>query len=82
MLSKRTIIDKRSEKIKAKYKDQQLYQTLDEKSIRVWKHDPDLNDKLDFDSSHTQRRQFRKLVSPFLKAEEEIIKGNVLKIRC
>jgi len=55
----------------AKYKE---VQSLDEKSIRLWRQDPEINSNLDYDSAHPKRRQIRKLVSPFAKAEEELVR--------
>lgn len=56
--------------IKAKYPK---YENLNEKSIRLWRDDPDLNDDIEKDSLSRTRKKVRKSTSKYLIAEEELI---------
>ena len=64
-------------KIREKYKSQSLYQNLCEKSIREWRKDPNLNKHLDKDQGTHQRRQYRKLASPY--HDKEVVLVEVIK---
>jgi len=65
--------------IKEKYRDQNLYQSLSEKSVRKWRADKELNHQFEYDQSHLQRRQIRKITSPYQEQERQLI--DVIKAR-
>ena len=59
--------------VKEKYRPQNLYQDLSEKSVRIWRQDPTINKFQDHDQANSSRRQIRKLISPFLEAERQLV---------
>jgi len=64
-----------AEFIKAKYSKEGLYQNIHEKTIREWRKDPTLNSQLHFDQANLSRRKTRKLFSPYIIQEEDLIKA-------
>lgn len=56
-----------------KYKDMNKYQPLSEKSIRTWRQSSEINQQQDYDQSHSARKKYRRLISPFLKEETELV---------
>jgi len=59
--------------IREKYKRDNKYQSLSEKSVREWRAHPRYNDKLQFDTAHKGRRKFRRISSPYLAQETELV---------
>jgi len=59
--------------VKEKYREENLYQNLSEKTIRQWRSDPEFNQELEFDRSHHTQRQIRKIISPYNEQERVLI---------
>jgi len=59
--------------MKQKYKEQGKCQGLSEKSIRDWRRDERYNPDLKYDQSHKGRKQTRRISSPFLAQETDLV---------
>jgi len=60
-------------KIKEKYKEQNLYQQINEKSIRLWRDDPEINKDIEKDYVTRKQEQTRKSCSKYINPEKELV---------
>jgi len=59
--------------IKEKYKTENKYQSLSEKTVRLWREDPNLNDDIEKDFVTRSRKKLRKSCLPYLNSEKELV---------